>query len=232
MFDIDETIDAFRRGTLDIDCKHMVLNQRKDGGESFEGQGNIRQTKEGALAFKISVGKHNATPFGYLEAMLSGGAGNLHRDEAFYNLEATGYDGIHWAANRIRLVPNWDASDMTVLVHGNIQSMTAHLDMPQLHHYLRLHFFEEYQVPLLQMGDMEKHGNRYYTRDRAEFETCNAKFEVRQRESSGDTIIELTSETPLPPAFDLRIQEALQYLTARSPFWRARLQSRDKELHL
>ena len=27
MFDIDETIDAFRRGALDIDCKRMALIQ-------------------------------------------------------------------------------------------------------------------------------------------------------------------------------------------------------------
>jgi hypothetical protein len=32
MFDIDETIDAFRRGVLDFDCKRMVLLQRKEGG--------------------------------------------------------------------------------------------------------------------------------------------------------------------------------------------------------
>jgi len=42
MFDIDETIDAFRRGALDIDCKRMVLMQHKEGGDRFEGQGYIR----------------------------------------------------------------------------------------------------------------------------------------------------------------------------------------------
>ena len=42
----------------------------------------------------------------------------------------------------------------------------------------------------------------------------------------------MTSEAPLPAVFDLRIQEALQILTAKSPFWRVRLQSRNRELHL
>jgi hypothetical protein len=232
MFDIDETIDAFRRGVLDIDCKRMVLAQHKDGGACFEGQGYIRQADDGVLIFKIYVTKHNAKPFDHLKAMFGGGAGKLYGDEAFYDLEATGHDGTRWTATQILLVPNWDATDMTVLAHGNMQSMTAHLDMPQHHHYLRLHFFEEYQVPRLPMSKTEKHGNPYHVTDRAEFETCGAKFEVRQREGSGDTIVELTSETALPVAFDLRIQEALQYLTAKSAFWRARLQSHDKELHL
>jgi hypothetical protein len=97
-----------------------------------------------------------------------------------------------------------------------MQSMTAHLDMPQRHHYLRLHFLEEYHVPRLQTSETEEHGNRYHVTDRAEFETCGAKFEGRQREGSGDTIAELISKTPLPVAFDLRIQDALQYLTAKS----------------
>jgi hypothetical protein len=232
MFDIDKTIDAFRRGALDIDCKRMVLTRHKEDGERFEGQGYIRQSDDGALTFKIYVATHNADPYGHFHEMLNGTAGKLHGDEAFYDLEATGHDNTRWMATRILPRANWDATDMTVLVGGRMQSMTAHLDMPQHNHYLRLHFFEEYQVPLLLMSETEEHGGRCYVRDRAEFETCGAKFEVRQRKGTGDTIVELTSETPLPVAFDLRIQEAVQYLTAKSAFWRTRLQSHDKKLHL
>jgi hypothetical protein len=70
MFDIDDTIDAFRRGTLDFDCKRMVLAQRKNGGERFEGQGYIRQSTDGTLLFKIYVTQYNAKPLGHLQAML------------------------------------------------------------------------------------------------------------------------------------------------------------------
>ena len=232
MFDIDDTIDAFRRGTLDIDCKRMVLTQRKEGGDYFEGQGYIRQADTGALIFKIYVAKYNAKPFGHLEALRSRGAGKIYGDEILYDLEATARDGTRWTATQILLMQNWDVTDLTVLAHGDIQSVIAHLDMPQHHHYLRLHFFEEYEVPRRQWSKTEKHGNPYDVLDRAEFEACGAKFEVRQREDSGNTVVEVTSETALPVAFDLRIQEALQYLTAKSAFWRARLQSHDKELHL
>jgi len=54
--DINETIEAFRRGAIDLDCKKIVLTQRKEDGERFEGQGYIRQTEEGALehsAFRL-----------------------------------------------------------------------------------------------------------------------------------------------------------------------------------
>lgn len=228
---VDETIDTFRRGAFDIDCKRMVLAQHKEGGECFEGQGYIRQAGNGALIFKIYVAKHNAQPFGHL-ATFSRDIGRPLGDEAFYDLEAMGHDGIRWTATRILLEPNWNISDMTVLVRGEMQSVIAHLNMPQRHYYLRLHFFEEYEVPLLKMTEIEKNGNRHYVMDCAEFEACGAKFEVRQRKGSGDTTLELTSEAPLPAAFDLRIQEAFQYLTAKPAFWRARLQSHDNELRL
>jgi hypothetical protein len=69
-------------------------------------------------------------------------------------------------------------------------------------------------------------------RDRAEFEACGSKFEVRKREGSGDTLVEVTSETAFPVAFNLRIQEALQYMTAKTAIWRARLESEGEGLHL
>jgi len=232
MFDTGETIDAFRRGELDIDCKRMVLSQQKEDGERFEGQGYIRQSDDGTLIFKIYVVQHNAKPLGHLEAMLGGSAGKLHTDEMFYDLDATAHDGTHWTASRILLVPHWDMTDMTVLVHGKMQSMTANLDMPQKRHLLHLHFFEEYHLPLDRMSETEKHGNRFFTRDRAEFGACGSEFEVRVREGSGDTVFAVVSDAAFPVAFDLRIQEALQYITGKTAIWRVRFQSIGKEMHL
>jgi hypothetical protein len=87
-----------------------------------------------------------------------------------------------------------------------------------------LHFFEEFEVPLHLMSEAEEHGNKYMVRDRATFDACHSQFEVRKREGSGATVIEVTSSSAFPTAFHLRIQEALQYITARSAFWRARVE--------
>jgi hypothetical protein len=232
MRDIDETIDAFRRGALDIDCKRMTLTQHKEGGERYEGPGYIRQNPDGSLFFKIYATDKNAKPFRHLDPLLRMPVGTLHQHESLYDLNVVGHDGTNWTASRILPITHWNATNLSVLVNGQMESITANFDMPQRFHYLRLHFFEEHSVPLLHMSETEKHGNRHYVRDRAEFEACGAKFKVRQREDSGGTVVELTSETAFPVAFDLRIQEALQYLTAKSAFWRARLQSHDRELHL
>jgi hypothetical protein len=232
MFDIEETIDAFRRGALDFDCKRMVLAQRKKDGKRFEGQGYIRQSTDGALVFKIYVTQHNAEPFGHLNAMFGTKSGEIISDDLFYDLDATGHDDTRWTSERIRTAPHCDSSDMSVLVEAQMQSITARLDMPQRLHFLRLHFFEEYDVPLHRMSETERHRDRLWVRDLADFEACGSKFEVRKRDGSGDTIIEAASESPFPVAFNLRIQEALQYITAKTAIWRARLESAGEQLHL
>src|SRR5277367_34778 len=42
----------------------------------------------------------------------------------------------------------------------------------------------------------------------------------------------VTSEAAFPVEFNLRIQEALQYITAKTAFWRARVENEGNELHL
>jgi len=180
MLDIDETIDAFRRGRLNFDCKRMVLTQHKEGGERFEGQGYIRQSLDGTLAFKMYVTEYRAEPLGHLTALWGVKAGEIHGDEMFHDLDAVGRDGTRWTATRIMPNPHWDMSDMSVLLDGQMQSITARLDMPQPRHYLRLHFFEEYEVPLHLVSETENHGNRSMVLDRAEFEACGSKVRGSQ----------------------------------------------------
>jgi hypothetical protein len=231
--DIDETIDAFRRGAVDLDCKKMVLSQHKEGGERFEGQGYIRQTPDGALIFKLYVAKfENAEPFGHLKARFNAVGGKLHTDDMFYDLAAVGHDGTNWSAVRILPAIHWDMTDSSALANGHMQSIVASLELPQRNHYLRLHFFEEHNVPLHFMSQTEKHGNEYWVRDRAEFEACGSKFQVRRREGSDDTVVELTSDAPFPTVFHLRIQEALQYITGKTAIWRVRLESETDKLVL
>jgi hypothetical protein len=232
MLDVDETIEAFRAGRFDFNCKRMVLTQRRDGGEVYEGPGYLRQNSAGSLVFKIYVTQHNAIPLGHLNALAGIKARELHGDELFYDLEAFGQNGTRWTAARIMPSPHWDLTDSSVIVDGEMQSTIAYLDKHQSRHYLRLHFFEEYDVPLNGWSDVKEHGRSYRVRDRATFDACGSSFEVRQRPGSGDTTVEATSETPFPVAFNLRIQEAVQYITAKTAFWRARLESEGDKLHL
>jgi hypothetical protein len=230
---IDETIDAFRRGMLDLDCKRIVLSQNRDGGERFEGPGYVRQAEDGSLEFKLyAIKLENVRPMGHLEALSRTLAGQLHADDYLYALAAVGHDGTSWSAARILPAPHWDMRDKSVLVTGRMQSIVACLERPQSNNYLRLSFFEEFEVPLHLMSETEEHGNKYMVRDRATFEACDSQFEVRKREGSGATVIEVTSGSSFPTAFHLRVQEALQYITGKSAFWGARIESSGDQLEV
>jgi hypothetical protein len=221
---IHETIDAFRRGVLELDCKKIVLRQGKDGGEVYEGPGYIRQTPEGRLMFKhYVIERENVRPTDHFNAQLHAVLGKLHDADRFYELTAVTHDGTTWTATGIIATFAWDTRDDSVIGTGQLQSILAESGCPAKEgHRLRLHFFEEYEVPLHGVSRMEQHGSEYMIRDRAEFEACNCSFEVRMRKGSGDTVIDARSAGIFPPAFEARIQEALQYLTGKSAFWRAK----------
>ena len=222
-------LDAFRRGALNFDCKRMILRQNKEGGACYEGQGNVQQSPDGALIFKIYVTQHNTKPFSDLRDQLSVKSGKIYGDEMHYDLDLTARDGTLWNAKRILPRFSWDSTGGSVLAKGGLNSITTEIEMRQPRHCLRLHFFEEYDVPLHSMSETEKYGNRHLVRDMAQFDTCGFKFEVRKREGSGDTVVEIISENAFPEAFDLRVQEALQYITAKTAIWRARLHCQNEK---
>lgn len=229
--DFSEMIDLFKQGLFDIDCKEIVLEQNKAGGARFQGQGYIRQSEVGILTFKIYVSNvKNAEPFGHIKERLGGVPGKLHPDEMFYDLVAAGHDGTRWTAKRILPALHWDIADGGVLATGQVCTLNTRVPSSHPHPYLRLHFFEEYEVPLNRMTETERHGDRYMVRDRAEFEALGSRFEVRKH--GNDTVLEVQSEKEFPAAFHLRVQEALQYVTAKPAIWRARLEVDGEDLCL
>lgn len=228
MIDIDKIVDAFRLGAFDIDCTSMVLRQRKEGGRRYEGPGYVRQVEGGALEFKLYVEKkENARLPAILERLTGGASGEIYSDSDLYDLTATSVDGMCWEAARI-VEPrsNWNMQNDAGVLIGDLHSIHAGpMPPPMGSSFLRLHFFEEYELPLNSWSPDPDHPLRGLARDHAELQACGAKFEVRSRVGSGDTVVTVTADTPFPPAFDLRIQEALQYVTGKSALWRARAEN-------
>jgi hypothetical protein len=135
--------------------------------------------------------------------------------------------------------PSWDfgdPNDISVLIGGKLQSITAALD-PDFYkakskHYLCLHFFEEYDVPLNRMSEVKDGGATRWVRDKVEFQVRDVEFEVRTRGGSDSTVVEVASERRFPPAFDLRVQEGLQYITGKTAIWRAQVAGSHRGLRL
>ena len=108
MINPHETIEAFRIGTLDLDCTKIALRQRKNDGPRFEGPGYIRQI-DGALMFKLYVDKRENADLSVIWQLPAAGLGTgLFHDDDFYDLTATSVEGTHWSAARIVAPrPSW-----------------------------------------------------------------------------------------------------------------------------
>lgn len=227
MLDYEETIDKFRKGDLEIDCRKMRLTQCKTDGEMYIGKGYIRQTEGGGLEFKLYVVEtSNVKPFDSLNRRLSIEAGSLNPEDVFYDLSATAHDGTLWAAEKLLPEFSWDMTDIEVIAHGTILSMYSKRPVENLSPFLELHFFDDLDVPLTMMSDTEVWGQKYRARNKAEFAGLDGTWIVRKRDKR--VIIEFQKTTrPILPNFEYRVQEALQFLAARPAFWRARLASVD-----
>jgi hypothetical protein len=219
---IDNTIEDFRLGKLDIDCKRIVLSQNKDGGERYEGKGYIRQNAKGVLIYKLYVTKHDkVTPHSNLGKHF-GNFGKIHSDDTFFSLEAESMDGTKLTASHFSPHPVWDMSTgEPEFVTGQLRALALHPSLPQDVYCLELHYFEEYELPLTEWSEVEKSDGKHHVVDSAQFDAMDSHFKVKVRDGSGQSVVEVSAEKPFPPDFHWRIQESLQFITGKTAMYRA-----------
>jgi hypothetical protein len=147
----------------------------------------------------------------------------LHPDDVFYDLVAVAHDGTEWSAKRIQAAFSWDYKDVEAIGYGQMLSMTSTTEsLEEFTPFLQLHFFDDLEVPFTEMSETERWGEKYMTRDKAEFGGSGAKWKVRKRDSR--LVIDVDSvDAAFPDHFEYRVQEAVQFLSAKPVFWRARL---------
>ncbi|WP_241332481.1 hypothetical protein [Burkholderia cenocepacia] len=214
---LDKTIEDFRTGKLELDCRRMVLSQSAVGGERYEGKGYIRQCADGGLVYKIYVtGHENASPHeGLIREM--GLVGKVHPDELFFDLVAEVKDGTEIRASRLIPRVSWSTCGEPELIRGPLPSVTAtNKRLPQKAHVLELSFFEEYSIPKTHWNEVEEVDGMHSVVDGAEFEACGMAFTARVRAGSGRSVIEVAASAPFPPDYHWRIQEALQFIVGRT----------------
>ena len=221
--DYEETIDLFQAGKLEIDCRSITLTQLAEPFEVYKGKGYIRQSDDGTLEFRVYVFEtENVKPFASFNRLIGGPVGSLHTDDMYFDLVATSRDGTVWASTRVMAKFQWDMTQEVNAV-GQLYSMRSQTQSQETFTpFLELHFFDDLTVPLFQMSEKVRFGQRYMETDKAEFECSSCKWTVQKRDNR--VIVEAESLSGnLTPNFDLRVQEATQFLTAQPVFWRARL---------
>ncbi len=227
----EKVIDQFRTGDLEIDCRSMTLTQRVTGGEVYKGKGYIRQDEDGALQFKLYVvSTEDVKPFESFNRRLSVPLGKLHPEDVMYDLVAIAHDGTRWTSEKLLPAFSWDMKDVEAIAHGQCLSiLSATSPIEKFPPFLQLHFFEEIDLPYSKASETEEFGERYFVTDKAEFEGFGCKWKVRKRDHR--TVVEADSTgEALAPHFELRIQEAIQFVAAKPVFWRAMLGSNETKV--
>ncbi|NVO17085.1 MAG: hypothetical protein HXX10_23925 [Rhodoplanes sp.] len=195
-------IAAFRQRRLEIDFIEMLLVQNRsgNGAVSYSGKGFIRQTDKDSLIFKIYVDKAHNTDFVIdFNSIIKLKSGEIYDEESFYTLTGVASDGSKWCAERILPNCTWLAEYQNPVVHGDLHSCMCG-DWSTDQKVLVLHFFDE--VDLLGLTD-----------DVRFIADCR-EFHIHKDE--GGFFICVKSDTSLPAHFEVRIEEALRFLLARS----------------
>ena len=217
MIDPYPTIDEFRAGTLDIDCRRMSL-RRSDGSE-FAGPGHIRMDDQRNLVFTIYSDTPSKSLRQHFEEFTKVRAGEVYTDEMLYELEAVADDGTVWRADKLLppSVSSRTSGTSVDIVSGRTDRLAAEVQTGRTGHAVELTFFEELPLPANEWTE----NNSGRTLDTAKFELDGRTLTFRAAPGSSQTTATAESSAPLPPNFDYRLQETVQYVTGKPTLYSA-----------
>lgn len=213
-----DIINSFRRGDLNIDCTLMQLTQNKDGGIHFNGRGIISQFETGILNFKIYADYDETHIMRLINGSKTEVVGKIIPDSDYYQLNVLTLNGARWVIKRI--IPRIEFNFLTqsAVISGDILSMTSTNTSRQSLNILQLFYFEEYTLPQHPDGTNQQ----YCSLKSDQNKEIEAKFDVAVDPTKKETVIEIKSSDPFPEGFELRVQEALQFITTKPAYWRAK----------
>ena len=196
----EELADRLMGGLLRMSALDIELVQNVPGcPRSYRGQGQVTQAGDGALELVFDASEVlNTDVVDAINSDFNVTPGQVLGPETRYRLTFADECGRRWSAERIRPSCNWRA-DGSVAVTARLPRLaTVTADTAPQEFGLKLRFPGKLSLPILGTT------GRY----------VGAFGQVTARVDEDWTQLELTSPTPLPVGLDLRIQEALAFITA------------------
>ena len=201
---INDAIEMFKKGKLEIDCINMALTQMNvEKPVFYKGKGFIRQSEEGKISFNIFCAETNTQSFLDFHRALSTQSGVLIKESEYFRLSASAFDGTIWKAERFLIRPSWPPSGGPI-VTGELATLSTEWEESEAAQTIRMHFLEHAEVPTL-AGQFK-------------FDHDYCAFEIQQLDH--EFIVTAHSDRTLDKYFHTRIQESFQFLLARSVVWR------------
>ena len=205
---VDETIKLFSDGSLKIDFPRIVFTRRGGAsGEKLTGPGSLSQNRKGEIEIKAHIAfSEPDTMAALLNRSMVSEAGALVPEDGYHDIEATDAVAAVWDCGRV--IVNSSVSFPTS--SGVFQAKPTVLRRKDCSgsskRRLRLYFF-----------DQETRDWKGLLGGQREMEIDGLAFEMKVDEvRDRQILVEATSETDLPEAFDRRLIEAMQFVVGQS----------------
>jgi len=226
-----DLIMALKQGCLNIDCVTMELVQNsQENPVKYIGRGYIKQDENGVLNFKIYTNEvENLNEASELVSMFNqlNKSGTIYSENDYYSLIAKSYEGEIWKAERILLNGNVDRRQTPPCVYGKVLLIkhSTNTENKDGKHCLTMRFFDEIDIPCIEMTKCVTETGIEYNRDTVRFSAANAAFNIKKLDK--EIMLKVSSDAGFYPHFELSITEAMRYILARNVFYRV-LTKRDK----
>jgi hypothetical protein len=218
-----ELIAALKQGTVHIDCARIELVQNKISNRMrYVGPGYIYQQDDGILAFRMYVqDSQNASDL--FEDADHSLPGTLFDEDEYYSLTCLSHEGDTWVTPRLLVRISW--STKGVRIRGRVDTILrsrSNNSSTLTPHYLRIHFFDNIDLPFTGYIDTGTAAVPTRSLQGAKFTSNRKEFDIRS--DDGEIIMEVSARSPFPPNFYMRLIEALTFLSASAVYMESYLQ--------
>lgn len=218
-------VDLLRSGALELDCALMELVQ--DDAEAprlYRGPGYIRQDDKGWITFKMFPTETRNLPSG-LGSGRTGAAGTLLSADQYYNLVATDAWARQWRAERI--IPDLSYGGGTggiISASGIVHALVNVEKRSYSANYYKLHFFEDMEFPCNSNTTTYKDtgsGPELSEISGDLVKLTSADCDISIHRGNGFVTVTVSATGHFPSHIETRIVESLQFVLARSLWYRA-----------
>jgi hypothetical protein len=204
----EEILNAFRTGSLVLDCVQITLTQRSTTEPKvYTGKGEIRLDDDEHLTFKLYVVDQQNIEFDtHLREMMSGVAGEVHGEETYYDLSVKDLAGHVWTSERLHR-QTFTGVEGDTIVKGALRYIKTDTESRLERHFVSVETFK----PL----DFPSRVARVFSPVPVEsdFELSSVAFKVRMERDR--FLITATAADAFDEDYYLRIVEALKFVTAK-----------------
>lgn len=199
--------------SFSLDCTNISLfNNDSVNCIQYRGPGSITYEPQSGIRLKLYVVETNDSQFALMKRISEIQSGTIYSDSQYFQMEALTLRGDNLTAGRLLPSINW-ISDTTQIAQCRIRTLSWARTQPPSKNAIALIYNHDIDLPFSEMTTVETADSKISTRNKHSFIASGLNVVVRNLENC--LIIEAYSSDDITNDLDMRIAEALCYITSR-----------------